>query len=132
MYATADGVVKWVCQQPGGLGLGVCIRHSSGYETLYGHLAGYTVKPGESVRRGAHIGAVGSTGLATGPHLHYAVRYRGHPVDPARYCFLWVNVTRADWHGDNGPQYGADSITRHPISAARPKPKAATHSRLRR
>lgn len=90
VYATANGVVKWVSWQPDGLGLGVCVEHPTGYQSIYGHLSAYIVQQGDVVRRGTLIGRVGNTGRSTGSHLHYTVLYQGKPVDPARYCFLWM------------------------------------------
>ena len=103
VFATADGVVTGIGWQPGGLGLSVCIKHPTGYQTLYGHLSTYLVKQGDTVRRGRLIGRVGSTGRSTGPHLHYTVLYRGKPVDPAQYCFLWVKLARAGLLQSAGP-----------------------------
>jgi len=97
VFATADGIVKWVCWQPDGLGLGVCIEHPTGYQSNYGHLSAYSVRKGDAVVRGTQIGRVGSSGRSTGPHLHYAVQYRGQPVDPARYCFLWIKLARSGY-----------------------------------
>lgn len=94
VFATADGVITSISWQPDGLGLSVCIEHPTGYQTIYGHLSTYLVQRGDKVRRGALIGRVGSTGRSTGPHLHYTILYRGKPVDPARYCFLWVKLAR--------------------------------------
>ena len=88
MYATADGFVKTVAVQPGGLGLAILIDHENGFSTTYGHLSRFFVKSGQYVRRGQRIGRVGQTGLTTGPHLHYSVQHRGQAVDPKRYCFL--------------------------------------------
>ena len=92
VYATADGVVDRVVWQPNGMGLAVYIVHPSGYQTGYGHLEDHSVLVGEVVRRGQVIGRVGSTGLATGPHLHYTVLMGTQPVDPASYCFLLLNA----------------------------------------
>lgn len=97
VFATADGVVIGASWQPDGLGLSVCIEHPTGYQTIYGHLSTYLVQRGDEVRRGELIGRVGSTGRSTGPHLHYTILYRGRPVDPARYCFLWVKLARTGW-----------------------------------
>jgi murein DD-endopeptidase MepM/ murein hydrolase activator NlpD len=63
----------------------VAIDHGYGMETQYGHLAKVLVKSGQKIRRGDVIGLVGSTGLSTGPHLHYHIKSNSHPVDPQRY-----------------------------------------------
>ena len=81
--AAADGVVSaagWM----GGYGRTVRIRHPNGYETLYGHLSRIDVRPGQRVAQGARVGAVGATGLATGPHLDYRMSRDGQFVDPLR------------------------------------------------
>lgn len=79
--AAADGVVV-VAGERGGYGLTVVIDHGDNLATLYAHQSGLAVGEGERVRRGQVIGAVGATGFATGPHLHFEVRVRGNPVDP--------------------------------------------------
>ena len=91
VYATADGVVNRIVFQPTGLGLAVYLRHESGYVTVYGHLVDHSVEVGEFVERGQQIARVGSSGISTGPHLHYAVLERGLPVDPADFCFLLLD-----------------------------------------
>ncbi|MDO4263978.1 MAG: LysM peptidoglycan-binding domain-containing M23 family metallopeptidase [Deinococcus sp.] len=63
----------------------VAIDHGAGLLSLYFHLSRIDVKPGQSVSRGQQIGAVGSTGYSTGPHLHLELRLRGEAVDPARW-----------------------------------------------
>lgn len=63
----------------------IAIDHGYGIETQYGHLAKILVKNGQTVKRGDVIGLVGSTGLSTGPHLHYLVKVNGRPVNPQRY-----------------------------------------------
>ena len=81
--AAADGLVTtagWL----GGYGKTVRIRHANGYETLYGHLSRIQVRPGQRVAQGTPIGAVGSTGLSTGPHLDYRMSRDGRFVDPLR------------------------------------------------
>jgi murein DD-endopeptidase MepM/ murein hydrolase activator NlpD len=95
VYATAGGVVKWVTWEVDGLGLAVCVEHPTGYQSIYGHLSAYAVRKGDVVQRGTLLGQVGSTGRSTGPHLHYAILYRGKPVDPERYCFLWMKLAQA-------------------------------------
>jgi len=83
VLAAADGVVedlRWA----GGYGRWIRLRHTAGLETGYGHLSAWAVglRPGEPVRQGQVIGYVGSSGLSTGPHLHYEVIEDGRPVDP--------------------------------------------------
>ena len=92
VYSTADGIVDRIIWEPGGLGLAIFIAHASGYQTGYGHLEDHSVLVGQPVMRGQVIGRVGSTGLSTGPHLHYTVLAGRLPVDPAGYCFLLVNA----------------------------------------
>lgn len=83
--ATADGVVTEVGWR-GGYGKVIKIRHPNGYGTLYGHLSGYAegVQRGKRVVQGQAIGYVGSTGLATGPHLHYEFLVNGRQANPMR------------------------------------------------
>ena len=92
VYATADGIVEKIVWQPEGLGLAIYLRHASGYTTVYGHLAQCLVRHGQLIERGAEIGLVGSTGMSTGPHLHYSVLDRGMPVDPGDFCFLLMKA----------------------------------------
>jgi murein DD-endopeptidase MepM/ murein hydrolase activator NlpD len=68
-----------------GYGILVVIDHGYGIETRYAHLSRYAVHVGQSVKRGDRLGWVGSTGLSTGPHLHYEVLVNGRAVDPLRY-----------------------------------------------
>lgn len=86
VYATADGVVSR--EQPGGgYGQVIVINHGYSYKTLYAHLSKKAVKPGEKVVRGQVIGYVGSTGISTGPHLHYEVIKGDKKVNPVHYFF---------------------------------------------
>lgn len=66
----------------GGYGREVAVVHDGGVETLYGHMSRIAVSAGTHVRRGSVIGYVGSTGLSTGPHLHYEVHLKGKRVNP--------------------------------------------------
>lgn len=68
----------------GGYGLLVAVDHGKSTQTRYGHLSRIAVSPGQDVRSGDVIGYVGTTGLSTGPHLHYEVRVEGVAVNPRR------------------------------------------------
>jgi murein DD-endopeptidase MepM/ murein hydrolase activator NlpD len=82
VHATADGSVSFADAR-GGYGNMVEVQHPNGYATRYAHLSRIGVRPNQLVQQGELIGWVGATGLATGPHLHYEVRRKGQPVDPA-------------------------------------------------
>lgn len=69
----------------GGYGNYILIDHGGGMATGYGHLSQIFVSAGQPVQKGQAIGAVGSTGMSTGPHLHFEVRLQGKPTDPAGY-----------------------------------------------
>lgn len=85
VLATADGTV-WATADHPTYGLTVDLRHGdSGFMTRAAHLSRIDVRPGDPVRRGDVIGAVGSTGLSTGPHVHFEVFFRGWRQDPIRY-----------------------------------------------
>ena len=87
VVAPADGVVIDLGYQRGGVGRYLKIRHDhSHFVTLYGHLRGYArgIRKGVRVKQRQVIGYVGSTGLATGPHLHYTFYENGRPIDPLR------------------------------------------------
>jgi murein DD-endopeptidase MepM/ murein hydrolase activator NlpD len=63
----------------------VFIDHEEGWQTRYAHLSRIDVRLGEALRQGAPVGAIGSTGLSTGPHLHFEVRYEGRALDPLTF-----------------------------------------------
>ncbi len=84
IVAPADGIVTMVGRE-NGYGLVLQIDHGNGISTKYAHCSRIVVRRGQRVRRGQMIAAVGNTGLATGPHLHYEVHVRGHVVDPLTY-----------------------------------------------
>ncbi len=84
VYAVGDGVIT-VRSFSGGYGNLIRIRHANGYATGYGHMSGYAQHQeiGAYVRQGDVIGYVGSTGLSTGPHLHFEMKKNGSYVNPA-------------------------------------------------
>lgn len=84
VYATGNGTVSQ-SQVRNGYGELIEIDHGFGYKTRYAHLSARFVKPGDKVTRGQVIGEVGNTGVSSGPHLHYEVRYRESTVNPIHF-----------------------------------------------
>jgi murein DD-endopeptidase MepM/ murein hydrolase activator NlpD len=82
VHAAAAGVAR-VAENPGGYGLHVVVDHGGRVATLYGHLDSTTLRGAQPVAAGQEIGRLGSSGLSTGPHVHFEVRRDGRPVDPA-------------------------------------------------
>jgi murein DD-endopeptidase MepM/ murein hydrolase activator NlpD len=87
IVAAADGQVV-AAGWAGGYGREVRIAHGGGLTTIYGHMSGIVASPGSFVRAGQLIGYVGSSGLSTGPHLHYEVRQNGVAVNPLGVRFV--------------------------------------------
>jgi murein DD-endopeptidase MepM/ murein hydrolase activator NlpD len=85
VMVAADGIVIEAEPTSGGYGRMVVVDHGGGFETLYAHLSRIFVQVGQEVRRGETLGAVGSTGRVTAPHLHYEVHLGGNPVNPINY-----------------------------------------------
>jgi murein DD-endopeptidase MepM/ murein hydrolase activator NlpD len=85
IYASGNGTIEKVGWESG-YGKYVRIKHANGYETAYGHMTAFSrsTQPGARVRQGQVIGYVGSTGLSTGPHVHYEILVNGRFVDPLR------------------------------------------------
>lgn len=86
VVAAADGRVVSAGWE-GALGKAVRIRHGNGFVTVYGHLRGFArgIRAGVPVDQNDVVGYVGSTGRATGPHLHYTMLVHGRPIDPLRF-----------------------------------------------
>ena len=82
--SVAPGYVAWT-RKGRQYGNYVMVIHANGVATLYAHLSRIDVEPDQFVGRGTVLGAVGSTGLSTGPHLHLEVRKNGIPTDPLNY-----------------------------------------------
>jgi murein DD-endopeptidase MepM/ murein hydrolase activator NlpD len=85
IFASGNGEIETIGLE-GGYGKYVKIRHSNGYETAYGHMSAFArnLEEGSHVRQGQVIGYVGSTGLSTGPHVHYEILINGRFVDPMK------------------------------------------------
>ncbi len=94
IYAAGDGRV-YRADWGGGYGRCVRINHGYGYETRYAHMSKMLVKEGDYVKRGDVIGEVGSSGLSTGPHLHYEVLINGKFVNPVN--FYYNDITEAQY-----------------------------------
>lgn len=87
IYSSGDGEVVKLEKNYWGYGNIITIDHGYGYKTQYAHLSGFAVQKGQKVKRGQLIGYVGSSGKATGPHLHYEVLKNDVQVDPLNYFF---------------------------------------------
>ena len=83
--SAADSGVVIFCGRNGGYGKMILLDHGSGYATLYGHCSLLLVDIGQAVTKGQVIANVGTTGLSTGPHLHFEIRKDGTPTDPLSY-----------------------------------------------
>ena len=87
IYATRAGTVTVASYQAGGAGNYVSINHGDGFASIYMHMTNYVVSAGQSVSQGQLIGYVGSTGISTGPHLHFGISYAGTYVNPLAYIY---------------------------------------------
>ncbi len=90
VYAASNGVVL-KSRYEKGYGNVIVVQHANQVKTLYAHLAGRMVYEGTYIQKGAVIGTVGATGVATGPHLHYEIWIRNKKVDP----FLFWKMLKA-------------------------------------
>jgi murein DD-endopeptidase MepM/ murein hydrolase activator NlpD len=120
ILAAADGRITragWA----GGYGRQVRIDHGGGLATSYSHMSRIAAHPGTSVRKGQVIGYVGSTGLSTGPHLHYEMYKNGHAVNPASVKF----TSRAQLSGAELASFRAKlrGLLATPVGAAQTAPK---------
>jgi murein DD-endopeptidase MepM/ murein hydrolase activator NlpD len=84
IVSPADGMVVFAGLE-GGYGNVLVIDHGYGVKTRYGHLSSVSVKPGDKVKRGDAVAALGNTGRSTGPHLHYEVRVNGIAQNPRKF-----------------------------------------------
>jgi murein DD-endopeptidase MepM/ murein hydrolase activator NlpD len=105
VYATGEGNVVYAAWKQG-YGNCIIINHGFNFQTLYGHLSAMDVRVGKRVKRGDVIGAVGSTGKSTGPHLHYEVHFRGAPQNPAHYYFMDLTPAQYDQMVQISSNYG--------------------------
>lgn len=130
--AVADGTVLFMGYF-GGYGNLVIVQHAGGYTSHYGHLSAYApgMAVGTLIRRGATLGYVGATGLATAPHLHFEIRHEGDYLDPLDQSLpipLW-SLRRADYATLARQMLAAGAVLgtlSAPPPAETPPPKAAT------
>jgi len=94
VFTTSDGVVERVIKSKKGYGNRVVINHGFGYKTVYAHLNSFNVEKGDVVKRGDVIGYIGSTGLSTGPHLHYEVLVNNRPLNPQQYFYYGDHLAK--------------------------------------
>jgi murein DD-endopeptidase MepM/ murein hydrolase activator NlpD len=85
IVASDGGYVSFAGWTDIGYGYLIVLDHANGFQTYYAHLSNIFVSEGEAVYAGQVIGAMGSTGNSTGPHLHYEIRYNGYPTNPLIY-----------------------------------------------
>jgi murein DD-endopeptidase MepM/ murein hydrolase activator NlpD len=83
--SVASGQVVLASWSDWGLGYHVIVDHGDGMRTVYAHLSEIWVSQGQYVGQGEAVGALGSTGYSTGPHLHFEMHYYGSVVDPLAY-----------------------------------------------
>ena len=93
IFAAARGQIAFVGQRTG-YGNVVEIDHGNGFRTRYAHMSAFRTRAGDRVKAGQLIGAVGSTGRSTGPHLHFEVRLNDQPVNPRPFLEVVPNVLK--------------------------------------
>jgi murein DD-endopeptidase MepM/ murein hydrolase activator NlpD len=106
LIRAADNGVVISAEWTGGYGNTVIIDHGNGLTTLYGHASELYVMAGQSVQKGQPVAAVGSTGLSTGPHLHFEVRQAGEPIDPLPFLVASPSAPSASQRGFPMPEQG--------------------------
>ncbi|KQT34850.1 hypothetical protein ASG29_01450 [Sphingomonas sp. Leaf412] len=95
ILAAVDGVVAFAGRS-GGYGNFIKLAHPGGLASGYGHMSRFAVRAGQRVRRGQVIGYVGSTGISTGPHLHWEVWKNGRPVNPRSISLASIQTLSGD------------------------------------
>lgn len=136
IFAAAGGVVTRAETHPA-YGNTIEIDHGNDLATLYAHASRLDVKVGDLVKRGQKIGAVGSTGRSTGPHLHFEVHVKGVPQNPSRFLAgvkpgtPLAPLVGRDAHHDHGHDHGqaTRAATVQALAAGSPKEVAARDSK---
>lgn len=96
IYATGDGKIVEVKTEFGGYGKSIVIDHGFGFKTRYGHMNEFSVRKGQTVKRGDEIGKVGNTGTSTAPHVHYEVIKDNRKINPVNYFFKDLEPSEFD------------------------------------
>jgi len=92
IFAAADGYVKHYYTENKVFGKYIIIDHGNGFETRYAHLGYVKVRKGMKIKKGQFLGRQGRTGITTGSHLHYEVRYNGEPMNPMLFIQKYLGV----------------------------------------
>ena len=108
IYAPADGAIEAIRPSNKGSGNFLRILHSYGFSSSYSHLSKFVVKKGDFIKKGDLIAYSGNSGLTSGPHLHYEVRFIGRPLNPKP--FLDWNVDKFDTIFKNVRGIGWESL----------------------
>ncbi len=106
IYAPADGVIEVVRSSNQGSGNFLRLQHSYGFTSSYSHLKSFAVKTGDFVSKGDLIGHSGNSGLTSGPHLHYEIRFVGRPLNPRPFVdwninnfdSIFTKITTVQWN----------------------------------
>ena len=102
-----------------GYGNVVLVELGGGYRALYGHLAGWRVRPGEEIAAGQRIGTAGCTGRCTGTHLHFELRRVGRPVDPRAFQYRGVRSSASFCFNAGGISSAAACLTNRRSSSSK-------------
>jgi murein DD-endopeptidase MepM/ murein hydrolase activator NlpD len=120
IHAVTDGIISFAGRS-GGYGNHVAINHSGGLGTSYSHMSRIIVSPGARVTQGQVIGYVGSTGLSTGPHLHFETYRNGQLVSPNSVRFASTSLLSGDELASFRSRLAA--LLTVPVATAAPQPK---------
>jgi len=95
VYATANGIVEWAgFHKRSGFGNLIILAHAYGFKSYFGHLKKIVIKSGKFVKKGDLIGYTGSSGMSSGPHLHYEIRFLQRPLNP----FWFIKWTQQNYN----------------------------------
>jgi murein DD-endopeptidase MepM/ murein hydrolase activator NlpD len=144
IYSTGKGKA-FIGKPNSGFGTWVIVDHGNGLQTYYGHMSNHLITNGEDVEAGTLIGRVGSTGISTGPHLHYQIMVNGQSVDPennnpiqlkdytfAKYGLLAIPEKPANQRSSVTPSSTSPNIVSSPSQMGTIDPSKTTFNDLTR